>query len=419
MTEKIITKESEKEKMALQNILEMKRESLNVREQLDGLEEGERITIWDSRKITERLKKYEENGMKKEDLEIVKRDLIFDAIVATKKEFFHNIANFAMFKSWLLTSLDGDIERFENDDEAPRKTAMIFLDIDGLKSVNDNTVGERSGHEAGDEYLKISAKILMEGRTAKWLEEQGLSAIASHRSGDEFMIAVSGDLPLDTESNFVGIDGEEIAGRKIMDYILEKIQEDFNKNEEASKLQNFSDPKQRDTYEEEFKETKVKMPEDLKFKASISGGWASFREAMSSLSASKDVSAIKSYEDALFTILSEMLELSDRKMILNKEDLKEKRRNGTPEEKALEVIYRSGRGGSEKRKIETLKKTVELIKNLEEERMGLENSREELEEGLNNDKEVIDLIKTNFREIRKRIKEINKQISELIEEINL
>lgn len=67
------------------------------------------------------------------------------------------------------------------------QTALVFFDLNGLKTLNDGT-----NHANGDRALEIFSKILKEGKTTKWLKEQGVEVIPAHQSGDEFILLARG-----------------------------------------------------------------------------------------------------------------------------------------------------------------------------------------------------------------------------------
>jgi diguanylate cyclase (GGDEF)-like protein/PAS domain S-box-containing protein len=76
------------------------------------------------------------------------------------------------------SKLREEMERCFDDAEAP-EAALIFLDIDHFKDVNDTL-----GHSVGDEFLKQIAERL---RAAVWAED-----IISRHGGDEFVIVLGG-----------------------------------------------------------------------------------------------------------------------------------------------------------------------------------------------------------------------------------
>lgn len=71
------------------------------------------------------------------------------------------------------------------------KIALIFFDLNGLKTLNDGTT-----HENGDRALEIFSKILKNGSTTQWLRRQGVEVIPAHQSGDEFLLLMRGDKDL-------------------------------------------------------------------------------------------------------------------------------------------------------------------------------------------------------------------------------
>ncbi len=81
------------------------------------------------------------------------------------------------------------------------KIAFVAFDLNGLKTLNDS-----SGHEAGNQALKIFSKILKGGETSTWLRARGVKVIPAHQSGDEFMLLLQSE-------NDLGAIAEEIKHR--------------------------------------------------------------------------------------------------------------------------------------------------------------------------------------------------------------
>lgn len=71
-----------------------------------------------------------------------------------------------------------DLERRENS--LPKKTSLIFIDVDNFKSINDEY-----GHEAGDTVLKEVSKVLK-------IHTRGDSDIAARLGGEEFIAFMPG-----------------------------------------------------------------------------------------------------------------------------------------------------------------------------------------------------------------------------------
>ncbi|MEV6106714.1 EAL domain-containing protein [Streptomyces sp. NPDC051940] len=87
-----------------------------------------------------------------------------------------DLPNRALFTERVTQALGG---RRTTDRVAERGTAVLFIDLDGFKSVNDTV-----GHQAGDELLVIAARRLQEAVRAM--------DIASRLGGDEFAVLIHG-----------------------------------------------------------------------------------------------------------------------------------------------------------------------------------------------------------------------------------
>jgi diguanylate cyclase (GGDEF)-like protein len=66
-------------------------------------------------------------------------------------------------------------------DEIPGRFGVIFIDLDGLKELNDT-----AGHDEGDRYLQFAADVLHEDTS-----QQDVVAMATHLAGDEYAVAVA------------------------------------------------------------------------------------------------------------------------------------------------------------------------------------------------------------------------------------
>jgi len=287
--------------------------------------------------ISRRLEKYEAVGADRELLKLQAEDALRDAVTMYRDERFE-ISNFGFFKEELFSFIDkvfleSELETVEDLD----RTAMIFFDVDGLKAVNDKSLGL---HKAGDIYLKKIAETFNSGRTTQWLESLGFEVSPARRSGDEFMYAIKANTPLTIKTDFIGIDGEKVSGVSFAEYVIKKIKQDIE-SLDMTDVQDFSDPGQREKYKGLIDE----WPENFQFRASISGGGVSLLDAVKKMIEDGKGVEGRPYEELIARdLIGPMIDLSDKKMTVDKERGKETRReSGNESEQILEKIYRSGR----------------------------------------------------------------------------
>nr|WP_235956059.1 GGDEF domain-containing protein [Grimontia sedimenti] len=80
------------------------------------------------------------------------------------------------------------LEKLTQDHDKERDMHILFIDLDGFKSVND-----QFGHQVGDELLKVVAERMKASVSRR--------DFVSRLSGDEFLIALYGNAPVDTVAN--------------------------------------------------------------------------------------------------------------------------------------------------------------------------------------------------------------------------
>ncbi|CZF81508.1 putative diguanylate cyclase YdaM [Grimontia celer] len=80
------------------------------------------------------------------------------------------------------------LDKLTQDHDKERDMHVLFIDLDGFKSVND-----QFGHQVGDELLKVVAERLKSSVSRR--------DFVSRLSGDEFLIALYGNVPVDTVAN--------------------------------------------------------------------------------------------------------------------------------------------------------------------------------------------------------------------------
>jgi diguanylate cyclase (GGDEF)-like protein len=91
-------------------------------------------------------------------------------------------------RAWLMAELDRQAE------SQPGNFALLFTDIDGLKSVNDN-----QGHEAGNQLLTQAAAALAGSvRSDEDRQPDKLAHAATRLAGDEFVLLLAGVSDQDT-----------------------------------------------------------------------------------------------------------------------------------------------------------------------------------------------------------------------------
>ena len=365
---------------------------------LSEISEKDLITKHDADRSTETINGYD--GRVDDDvLREFALDLVDTAMLNSANEKL-NIPDYSFMRSELFKSFD----RVKTEEDL-KKTAVIFFDLDGLKSVNDNAIGKYEGHRAGDEYLRRAAEVFTLGRTAKWLSKIGVNYVPSHRSGDEFLVSVIAEFPITEKMKFKGVDGEDVDD-VFADYVTRKIEEDVE-NMEVSDIIDFQNADQRAKFHGEIgklssdlhlandKEMSEKLIDDelknIKYKAGISGGWASFEDSF--VSSGKDETIDPNeleYEDYLRAMYGRVIHVSDLKMKERKEERQKQRKSGSKEDRIQEAIFRAGRSGNE----EAVKRDVE----------------EKLREQMKHYAESIAVMD-------KKIAAYNEKISELIREL--
>ena len=108
--------------------------------------------------------------------------LIYEALLMSGCNYFENLESSRHAESDTLTGLASwrKISRYlHRHIQQQQPFALLFLDVDGLKRVND-----RFGHAAGDELLRVV------GEACRLHARKG--DIVGRRSGDEFLLALEG-----------------------------------------------------------------------------------------------------------------------------------------------------------------------------------------------------------------------------------
>lgn len=150
---------------------------MNVRIPLTGSDEMTELAYWFNTFI-EKLQR-----LTTESTAEIKRLAYTDTLT--------NLPNRRMFLSCLEEEL-----KHHTDSRADRSLAVMFLDLDNFKPINDQL-----GHDAGDELLRVVAQRLLESvrdtdtvttaKTGSVLEHTPGESVVARLAGDEFMLVIS------------------------------------------------------------------------------------------------------------------------------------------------------------------------------------------------------------------------------------
>jgi len=124
---------------------------------------------------------------------------------AEKTEKAFGLHNGEYFKTVLARRVaDVFKERQDNDEKILNRLGVIFIDLNGLKNINELSLGKYS---AGDKGLKILADILGSNELNSWAKSLGIKLTPAHYHGDEFLLMVDAvdnkELDLVSNAKFV------------------------------------------------------------------------------------------------------------------------------------------------------------------------------------------------------------------------
>ena len=234
-----------------------------------------------------------EDADKKRLQEVVDRMMVRFAKLGIGYKAEKTEKTFGLYNAeYLKTSLarriaDGFLENKFESKESLNYLGLLFIDLDGLKSINELSIGK---YAAGDRALQIVADILSDEKFKKWSEKMGMELLPAHYHGDEFLMMVDGmagnvDLA-DNELVFTGINGREVNGISIMKYIGEYIREAV-KNAEEEKIKEIFDFENEEQSEllSDFRkllteEERNFFDNGFKYQLSCSYGYATVQDAL-------------------------------------------------------------------------------------------------------------------------------------------
>ena len=216
---------------------------------------------------------------------------------AEKTEKAFGLHNGEYFKTVLARRVaDVFKERQDNDEKILNRLGVIFIDLNGLKNINELSLGKYS---AGDKGLKILADILGSNELNSWAKSLGIKLTPAHYHGDEFLLMVDAvdNKEVDLVSNkntFKGVNDRDVTGISVMKYIGEYIEEalkskdtndifDFSNLEQLKEVQPFVDSLPP--------ELKKEFNEDFKYQLTCSYGYATLKDAISKIVKSKGMEA--------------------------------------------------------------------------------------------------------------------------------
>ena len=297
------------------------------------------------------------------------------------------------FMTVMTRKVSDKLESFKNrnekiDDNNSRKLrsiATLFFDLDGLKMLNDMSLG---GYESGDKALWVMARALTNSKLKEWAEGLDIELVPAHRSGDEFLLGIVAEDNVDLADDsltFQGVDGETVERTSLVKYIgdyIKKTVQNFgqedksninsdkdestepqnNKDNQDKKNQvkapqsmndiiDFSDKEQRNKFEEETR----KMPDELQqlfnehfqYQLSCSYGYATLEDGFKRNIEDKLDFGDKdlTYETIVYKLTGRgLVDSASDKMKIDKRYGRLRRANSSNlEDRLLEILYRTGR----------------------------------------------------------------------------
>lgn len=177
-----------------------------------------------------------------------------------------------------------------------RKIGRVFIDVNGLKAVND-----LAGTAQGDEYLRRIANFISDEHTAlrQRMSKQGIQVSVSAEGGDEFALTLKGDKPItaDLINEILSFYERGISEIKVDDLL------DLSDSRTRAKLGDVAD----------------KVPTKFKFKATIAIGGGTLADSFFDA----DVKEEDDYETALVKMRGSLFARADNEM--KKHKMKTKR----------------------------------------------------------------------------------------------
>ena len=326
--------ESSKDK-SIEELIENLKEKKQECEDCTRFEILENIPPKMRNKVEERINMLEKAGVGDEDVLLKATEFFAKEVKTSYMDSRFETPNGTYLRMELVNRVDQMMED-EDVEEKLDTLGIISFDVNGLKAVNDI-----NSHEAGDEYLEKIVDVLDDGEVTKTLENNGVDTFLAANGGDEFAVVLDSKFDL-TSGN-----------RALIGEIVEKYQREI-KEIDCSDIIDFND----DEVRSKFKDLKLDIPESFEFMATISGGSCTLKEAL------VEVEGLEGdYHKILNNLMGELLDISDKRSIKNKEKIKKDLKEGSKEEKFLhKVLQRNEENIKAQKRIKELEKQVDKLK---------------------------------------------------------
>ena len=246
-------------------------------------------------------------------------------IMAAYTDKRYGSINGSYFRLELLRIIE-ELATSEPNLESVKSTAVISLDVNGLKTVNDIN----DSHQKGDFYLREIYGVLSNGQTTQDLRQRGIEVIVASNGGDEFAIILKG-----TESLI-----SEETQTEALDAIVKTYQR------EVGALTHYTDPETHEKVpfidfgspevSQKFSEAGITIPDGFEFPASISAGASTLMEAIIDYAEGVQAEGSDvgpSYNQIVNGIMGKTFTISDERSSRDKESFKEGLKK-SPDERA-------------------------------------------------------------------------------------
>lgn len=294
-------------------------------------------------------------------------------------------------KMVMMNEADKLLERREKNPEVLRRMAIVNMDVNALKAVN-----ELAGHSAGDEYLGLIVDILNGRALTIWAEGRHLKIIPVHKSGDEFHLIVIGEKGEVEDGDLEDLQSwveKEVYGQRQAAALINLDNDGILYKLYAAEQQSAGAAPEKASAEL-FKRLRKQIPEGFEFRASIATGAVNLFDALAMDAKEKNsIRDSDNYEKNLAKMMGSLLDVSDEKMSVKKKDAKiEQAASADPRQRMLARLANFREAGIMKIKQEKEVAEKELAR--EKERS---TAREKLQVRLNKmNNDIISLLKNQF-----------------------